>query len=229
MIVMKFGGTSVGSSDSIEKVIEIILNENRDKIVVLSAFSGVTNLLVTINQQYESNDSTIQETIIQLEERCLAVIDPLLKTTEYLKLAKQFVSIKIDQIKDVIKEPFSLENTKIIIGQGELISTNIVQLYLEEKGINSKLIGALDFMRKDVSGEPDSAYISSKINPILEQETKNIYITQGFICKDYDSSFSNLERGGSDYTASLIGAAIKASEIQIWTDIDGMHLSLIHI
>ena len=223
MIVMKFGGTSVGSSDSIEKVIEIILNENRNKIVVLSAFSGVTNLLATINQQYESNDSTIQETIIKLEERCLAVIDPLLKTTEYLELAKQFVSIKIDQIKDVIKEPFSLENTKIIIGQGELISSNIIQLYLEEKGINSKLIEALDFMKKDENGEPDSAYISSKINPILKQETKNIYITQGFICKDYDSSFSNLERGGSDYTASLIGAAIKASEIQIWTDIDGMH------
>tara|TARA_R110000787_G_scaffold17133_2_gene54038 strand:+ start:550 stop:1887 length:1338 start_codon:yes stop_codon:yes gene_type:complete len=223
MIIMKFGGTSVGSSESIKKVIEIISNETRDKIVVLSAFSGITNLLVDINHQYELSDDNIDKTIFQLENRCLEVINPLFNTASYLQAAQNFVSIKIEQIKQIINSPFSKENTQIIIGQGEIISTNIIQFFLQEKKVSSTLISALDFMKKDEKDEPNSNFISTNIRQIVEKNKANLYITQGFICRDTKGAFSNLDRGGSDYTASLIGAGIRAIEIQIWTDIDGMH------
>ena len=219
---MKFGGTSVGSSESINKVVEIIRSEKKDKIVVLSAFSGVTNLLVEINRQYEVGNENINETILQLEDRCLEVSKPLFKTATYLQSAENFISIKIKQIEDLINSPFSLENTKIIIGQGELISTYIFQLYLQEIRVESELIYALEFMKKDGFNEPDRDYIKDNISKFIHAKS-SLFITQGFICKDEGGSFSNLERGGSDYTASLIGEAIGSEEIQIWTDIDGMH------
>jgi len=220
---MKFGGTSVGSSESIEKVIEIISKETRDKVVVLSAFSGITNLLVDINNQYKLGDESVNKTIFQLENRCLEVVDPLFKTSSYLQVAQNFVSIKIKQIKDIINTPFSKENTQIIIGQGEIISTNVIQFFLQEKRIPSALISALDFMKKDENEEPNSVFISTNIHQVVEKNKANLYVTQGFICRDSKDVFSNLDRGGSDYTASLIGAGIGATEIQIWTDIDGMH------
>ena len=192
MIVMKFGGTSVGSSESINKVVEIIRSEKKDKIVVLSAFSGVTNLLVEINRQYEVGNENINETILQLEDRCLEVSKPLFKTATYLQSAENFISIKIKQIEDLINSPFSLENTKIIIGQGELISTYIFQLYLQEIRVESELIYALEFMKKDGFNEPDRDYIKDNISKFIHAKS-SLFITQGFICKDEEGSFSNLE------------------------------------
>ncbi|MFY0628861.1 MAG: aspartate kinase [Flavobacteriaceae bacterium] len=223
MIVMKFGGTSVGSSESIEKVLEIISSEERDKIVVLSAFSGVTNLLVEINAQYEKGGENIHETILQLERKCLEVVNPLFKTATFLQVAQNFILLKIDEIKALIQLPFQEEITKKIVAQGELISTNIFQFFLQEQKFQSSLISALDFMSLDKNKEPDLSSISTDLASCLKRNFSQTYITQGFICRDYDGNISNLERGGSDYTASLIGAVLEVEEIQIWTDIDGMH------
>lgn len=223
MIVMKFGGTSVGSSQSIEKVVEIITCEAREKVVVLSAFSGVTNLLVEINRQYQIEGENIHETIHQLKKRCLDVVLSLFKTATYLQAAQNFVSLKMKEIEELVETPFHVLTTKKIVAQGEIISTNIFQFFLQERKIDSLLISALDFMVLDQNNEPNLSLISEKINPMLKSTNKAVVITQGFICNDSDNNIANLERGGSDYTASLIGAAIGAEEIQIWTDIDGMH------
>lgn len=223
MIVMKFGGTSVGSSESIEQVLEIISSEKKDKIVVLSAFSGVTNLLVEINAQYEKGNENIHETLKQLERRCLQVVNPLFKTATYLQVAQNFVELKINEIRSLILSPFSEINTKKIIAQGELISTNIFQFFLQEKKFQGALISAFDFMSLDKNNEPDLLSISKNITCTLKNNISQTYITQGFVCLDARGQVSNLARGGSDYTASLIGAAVNAEEIQIWTDIDGMH------
>ena len=223
MVVMKFGGTSVGSSESIEQVLEIISSQKGDKIVVLSAFSGVTNLLVEINTYYKNGDENIHETILQLERRCLQVVNPLFKTATFLQVAQNFILLKIDEIKALIQLPFHDENTKKIVALGELISTNIFQFFLQEQKFQSSLISALDFMSLDKNNEPDLSLISKNFRSCLKESPSQTYITQGFICRDYDGNISNLERGGSDYTASLIGAALGVEEIQIWTDIDGMH------
>lgn len=223
MIVMKFGGTSVGSSRSIEKVVEIITCEAREKVVVLSAFSGVTNLLVEINRQYEISGENIHETIQQLERRCLEVVNSLFKTATYLQVAQNFIYLKGNEVRSLVDGSYDVVKSNVIVAQGELISTNIFQFYLQERKIDSSLFSALDFMFLDQNNEPNLSLISEKINPMLKSTNKSIVITQGFICNDDKGNISNLERGGSDYTASLIGAAINAEEIQIWTDIDGMH------
>tara|TARA_R110002073_G_scaffold123234_1_gene266778 strand:- start:71251 stop:72588 length:1338 start_codon:yes stop_codon:yes gene_type:complete len=223
MIVMKFGGTSVGSADSIEKGIKIISSEKRDRIVVLSAFSGVTNFLVEINCQYEKDNKSINETIEKLEKRCLDVVRPLFKTATYLQVAENFIALKMSEVRSLIGEPFNRLNTKKIVAQGEIISTNIFQFSLQEKAIQSSLISAFDFMFLDDKNEPDLDVISQNINSLLDSYKDSLFVTQGFVCKDSKGFVSNLERGGSDYTASLIGAAVGATEIQIWTDIDGMH------
>ena len=223
MIVMKFGGTSVGSSESIKKVVEIISSDDRGKVVVLSAFSGVTNLLVKLNQEYENGVDNIQQTIQDLEVRCLEVVNPLFQTATYLQVAQNYIALKIDEIKRLIENDFQFINTKKIISQGEIISTNVFHLFLREKSISSSLVSALDFMSLDIQGEPDLSLISDKLIPIFNQKGKRLMVTQGFICNDHKGVITNLDRGGSDYTASLIGAAVHAEEIQIWTDIDGMH------
>jgi aspartate kinase len=223
MIVMKFGGTSVGSSESIQKVVDIITSEEREKVVVLSAFSGVTNLLVKINEQYEIDNENILQTLEDLEARCLEVVNPLFHSATYLQTAQNFISLKIEEIKGLIQQPFEVLTTKKIIAQGEVISTNIFQLFLQENRINSSLVSALDFMVLDRLGEPDIELIAHNLKPIFKANGRDLLITQGFICQDHQGKITNLDRGGSDYTASLIGAAVGAEEIQIWTDIDGMH------
>ena len=220
---MKFGGTSVGSSESIQKVVDIITSDSREKVVVLSAFSGVTNLLVTINQQYEAGNENIIQTLQDLEQRCLRVVQPLFRSATYLQTAQNFIRLKMNEIKELISEPFVPLNTKKIIAQGELISTHIFHFFLQERSIQGTLISALDFMFLDASGEPDMELISHHLKPIFDQHGRDLLVTQGFICNDHKGTITNLNRGGSDYTASLIGAAIEAEEIQIWTDIDGMH------
>ena len=223
MIVMKFGGTSVGSSDSIQKVVDIIAAEEREKVVVLSAFSGVTNLLVKINEQYEIDNENIIQTLQDLEARCLEVVNSLFHSATYLQTAQNFISLKIKEIGAYIDQPFDVLTTKKIIAQGEIISTNIFHLFLQENHIESVLVSALDFMVLDRLNEPDVELIAHNLVPVFEKNGRNLLITQGFICNDYQGNITNLDRGGSDYTASLIGAAVGAEEIQIWTDIDGMH------
>jgi len=223
MVVMKFGGTSVGSADSIQQVKNIVTSTQDKKIVVLSAFSKVTNLLVEINQNYEQNSDALAQSIQALHSRCLEVITPLYSSEEYLQKATEFVASKIDEITSLSQQEFTVGVTKQIIAQGELISTQVMQFYMEENNVDSTLVPALDFMVITEGNEPNLEQIAKNLETILSNHPQNIIITQGFICRDHKGNVSNLERGGSDYTASLIGAAVNSSIIEIWTDIDGMH------
>ena len=224
MKVLKFGGTSVGSASRMKDVAKLILNGDQ-KIVVLSAMSGTTNNLIEIADYfYKNNTSGALERINLLEHTYADVISELYANEEYLKKAQEITHTHFDYLRSFSKSVFTIFEEKAILAQGELLSTNMFQLYLEEQGVNSVLLPALEFMRIDKNSEPDNAYISENLNKILaENPRKDIYITQGYICRNFYGEIDNLQRGGSDYSASLIGAAIKADEIQIWTDIDGMH------
>ena len=224
MKVLKFGGTSVGSAERMKGVAKLIA-DGQQKIVVLSAMSGTTNSLVEISDYlYKKNPEGANEIINTLESKYKKHIDELYSTEEYKQKTLELVKSVFDYIRSFTKDIFTLFEEKVILAQGEIISTNMVTNYLCEQGIKAILIPALDFMRTDKNCEPDVAYISNKLNAIMDaNQGYDIYITQGFICRNAYGEIDNLQRGGSDYSASLIGAAINASEIQIWTDIDGMH------
>ncbi|NVK52008.1 MAG: aspartate kinase [Flavobacteriaceae bacterium] len=225
MIVLKFGGTSVGTAKSIQQVVEIITQTEQPKIVVLSAVSGTTNSLIQISNHIKKGE--VDDALLcvhQLHNSYLNLTGELYKTPNYKERARAFVATKFNGIKTLIETKESNNIDNIIVAQGEILSTNLVQLFLEESNVSSSLISALDFMEIDENKEPKINLISKRITPILNQNlSQKIWITQGFICKNELGEISNLQRGGSDYTASLIGAAIGATEIQIWTDIDGMH------
>ena len=224
MKVMKFGGTSVGSAERMKGVASLI-NDGEDKIVVLSAMSGTTNSLVEIcGYLANNNPEGANEVINKLEGLYKRHISELYSTDEYKQKTTVLVKEVFDYLRSFTKQVFTSIEERIILAQGEIISTNMVTNYLKEQGISAHLIAALDYMRTDKNGEPDAAYIKEKITDVLANSPKaQIYITQGFICRNINGEIDNLQRGGSDYTASLIGAAVGASEIQIWTDIDGMH------
>jgi aspartate kinase len=225
MIVLKFGGTSVGTAKSIQQVVEIITQIEQPKIVVLSAVSGTTNSLIQISNHIEKGE--VDDALLcvhQLHNSYLNLIGELYKTPNYKERARAFVATKFNGIKTLIETKESNNINNIIVAQGEILSTNLVQLFLEESNVSSSLISALDFMEIDENKEPKINLINKRITPVLNQNpSQKIWITQGFICKNELGEISNLQRGGSDYTASLIGAAIRAKEVQIWTDIDGMH------
>ncbi|MCR5313045.1 MAG: aspartate kinase [Bacteroidaceae bacterium] len=224
MKVLKFGGTSVGSPERMKGVVKLI-TDGEKKIVVLSAMSGTTNTLVEISDYlYKKNPEGAMETINTLEQKYKKHVAELYSTDEYKEKTLDFLKQEFDYLRSFTKGIFTMFEEKIIVGQGEIISTNMVTNYLLEQGYNAALIPALEFMRTDKNSEPDLQYIREKLNVQLEEVSgKDIYITQGFICRNAYGEMDNLQRGGSDYSASLIGAAIDASEIQIWTDIDGMH------
>ncbi len=224
MKVLKFGGTSVGSSQRMKDVCKLI-TDNDQKIVVLSAMSGTTNTLVEISDYlYKKNPEGANEYINILENKYKKHIDELYSTDEYKKKTLDFLKKEFDYIRSFTKGIFTMFEEKIIVGQGEILSTNMVTNYLLENGYKVSLLPALEFMRTDKNGEPDLEYIREKIKVQLDAvPDMDIYITQGFICRNAYGEVDNLQRGGSDYSASLIGAAVGASEIQIWTDIDGMH------
>ena len=224
MKVMKFGGTSVGSAQRMKGVATLI-NDGEEKIVVLSAMSGTTNSLVEIcGYLANNNPEGANEVINKLEGLYKRHINELYSTEEYKQMTATLVKEVFDYLRSFTKQLFTSVEERIILAQGEIISTNMVTNYLKEQGISTHLIAALDYMRTDKNGEPDAAYIKEKITDVLANSPKvQIYITQGFICRNINGEIDNLQRGGSDYTASLIGAAVGASEIQIWTDIDGMH------
>ena len=223
MKVLKFGGTSVGTPQRMKDVVKLI-TDGEQKIVVLSAMSGTTNSLIEISDYlYKKNPEGAMETINTLEQKYKKHVDELYTTDEYKKKTLEFLKQEFDYLRSFTKGIFTMFEEKIIVGQGEIMSTNMVTNYLLEQGHNATLIPALEFMRTDKNAEPDLQYIREKLKVQFEENPgKEIYITQGFICRNAYGEVDNLQRGGSDYSASLIGAAIEASEIQIWTDIDGM-------
>lgn len=224
MKVLKFGGTSVGTPQRMKDVVKLI-TDGEQKIVVLSAMSGTTNTLVEISDYlYKKNPEGAQETINALEAKYKKHVDELYSTDEYKQKTLAFLREEFDYLRSFTKGIFTMFEEKIIVGQGEMLSTNMVTNYLLEQGVNATLLPALEFMRTDKNAEPDLEYIREKLKVQLDENSgKEIYITQGFVCRNAYGEVDNLQRGGSDYTASLIGAAVGASEIQIWTDIDGMH------
>jgi aspartate kinase len=224
MKVLKFGGTSVGSAQRMKDVAKLI-TDGEKKIVVLSAMSGTTNTLVEISDYlYKKNPEGANEIINNLETAYRKHVDELYSTDEYKQKTLVFLKDEFNFIRSYTKDLFTLFEEKIILAQGEIISTNMMTNYLLEQGINAVLIPALDYMRTDKNAEPDLNYIKEKLaQQLAKLPEADIYITQGYICRNAYGEVDNLQRGGSDYTASLIGAAVNASEIQIWTDIDGMH------
>jgi aspartate kinase len=224
MKVLKFGGTSVGSAARIKEVAKLIC-DGEQKIVVLSAMSGTTNSLVEIADYfYKNNASGALERINALEQKYEDVVEELYSKATSKSDALELIKRHFDYLRTFSKAVFTIFEEKAILAQGELISTGMFQIYLEEQGESSVLLPALDYMRIDKNSEPDTAYIAENLAKQLEVSPgKTYYITQGYICRNFYGEIDNLQRGGSDYTASLVGAAIKAAEIQIWTDIDGMH------
>ena len=223
MKVLKFGGTSVGSAQRMKDVAKLIQGERN--IIVLSAMSGTTNSLVEISDYlYKKNPDGANEVINKLAQKYYGHVEELYSTDEYKQKAKELIKQHFDHIRTFTKDLFTLFEEKVILAQGELISSGMMNLYLNECGINAVLIPALDYMRTDKNAEPDPVYIKDKLLKLLEQHPDaDLFVTQGYICRNAYGEIDNLQRGGSDYSASLIGAAIGAEEIQIWTDIDGMH------
>jgi len=224
MLVLKFGGTSVGSAARIKEV-EKLVNTPDSKIVVLSAMSGTTNKLVEIaNYLYKKNNEGANELISSLEQIYYEVVKELFFTPEYIEKGNELIQSHFKYIKSFTQDLFTIFEEKAILAQGELLSTALFHYYLSEQNIASVLLPALNYMRIDKNGEPDLTAIKENLkNELDSNPNQTLFITQGFICRNAYGEIDNLKRGGSDYTASLIGAAIQAKEIQIWTDIDGMH------
>ena len=225
MKVMKFGGTSVGSPERMKGVASLVTESGEPTFIVLSAMSGTTNSLVEISDYlYKKNPEGANEVINNLEKKYMQHVEELYSTEEMKKTTREFLQGEFNYLRSFTKDLFTSFEEKSIVAQGEMMSTNMVVNYLKEQGVKAVLLSALDFMRTDKNAEPDPQYIKEKLGAIMEQnEGYQIYITQGFICRNAYGEVDNLQRGGSDYTASLIGAALPADEIQIWTDIDGMH------
>lgn len=213
----------MGSAQRMKDVAKLIRGERN--IIVLSAMSGTTNSLVEISDYlYKKNPDGANEIINKLAIKYFGHVEELYLTTEYKQRAKELIAHHFDYIRTFTKDLFTLFEERVILAQGELISTGMMNLYMNELGVNAVLLPALDYMRTDKNAEPDPIYIKEKLNTLLkEHEDADVFITQGYICRNAYGEIDNLQRGGSDYTASLIGAAIHAEEIQIWTDIDGMH------
>lgn len=222
---MKFGGTSVGSPDRMKNVASLITESGNPTFVVLSAMSGTTNSLIEIsNYLYKKNPDGANEVINTLEKKYMQHVEEFYSTDEYKEKTREFLREEFKYMRSFTKDIFTSFEEKSIVAQGEIMSTNMVLNYLQEQGIKATLLSAFDFMRTDKNAEPDAQYIKEKLTAIMaENEGYQIYITQGFICLNAYGEIDNLQRGGSDFTASLIGVALGAEEIQIWTDIDGMH------
>lgn len=224
MKVLKFGGTSVGSADRIKSVAELISNDD-PKIVVLSAMSGTTNSLIEIAENlYKKENKKAVGIIKQLQIKYSSVVDQLFSSDEYKQKGNELVENHFNYILSFTQDIFTNLEEKAILAQGELISTALFHSYLTEQKVNAILLPALNFMRIGTNQEPDNYYIRENLQRELQNYPgKNLFITQGYICRNLYGEVDNLKRGGSDYSASLIGAAINADEIQIWTDISGMH------
>ena len=208
-----------------KEVTKLVTKSGEPVFVVLSAMAGTTDSLVEISDYlYKKNPDGANEIINQLERKYLKHIDELYQSDAVKEQTREFLTSEMNYLRSFTKELFTSFEEKSIVAQGELLSTNMVVNYMKEQGFKAVLLNALDFMRTDKNSEPDPAYIKEKLQALMEKnEGQQVYVTQGFICRNAYGEIDNLQRGGSDYTASLIGAAIGADEIQIWTDIVGMH------
>lgn len=224
MKVMKFGGTSVGSAERIKNVAKLVTGKGCN-VVVLSAMSGTTNTLVEISDYlYKGNAAGALETINALEVKYNSTIDSLFDVEEFRQKAIVEVRGCFNYMRQFVKPGFTEVDEKEILSQGELMSTAMMNIYLHMNGYNSEVLPALEYVRTDAKDEPDMPYIKQRLAALMAKYPDvDLYITEGYICRNHRGEVDNLHRGGSDYTASLIGAAVEAEEIQIWTDIDGMH------
>lgn len=224
MKIWKFGGTSVGAPERMHSIAQLV-NDGEKKIVVLSAVSGTTNALVEISalslkKDFEGAKNKAQE----LYTKYIPFVANLYSTEKGKVTGTAIIDEHFGLIKSHIKEGFSSVEEKLFLAQGELISTKLFASYLQDSGRKAALLPALDFMKTDADNEPVIPFTESELPKILAQYPDvDLFITQGYICRNDKDEVDNLQRGGSDYTATLIGAAIRAAEVQIWTDIDGMH------
>ena len=225
MKVLKFGGTSVGSAQRIKNVANLILADGQQKIVVLSAMSGTTNTLLEISGYFrQQNPVGAADVINRLEQKYADTINELYVQDSNKQKAREVIREIFDYVRSFGNRAFTIFEERCIVAQGELMSTNLMNLYLLEQGVNVAFIPALEYMRIDKNAEPDFKYIEQNLKQqISANPDAQIYVTQGFICRNAYGEIDNLQRGGSDYSASIIGAAIRTDEIQIWTDSDGMH------
>ena len=209
---MKFGGTSVGTPQRMKEVTELVTKSGQPVFVVLSAMSGTTNSLVEISDYlYKKNPDGANEVINMLERKYERHVQELYSGEEYRTLTRDFLRDEFNYLRSFTKELFTSFEEKSIVAQGEMMSTNMVVNYMKEQGINAVLLNALDFMRTDKNAEPDPVYIKEKLTAIMEQyQDVQVFVTQGFICRNAYGEIDNLQRGGSDYTASLVCAAMNA-------------------
>ena len=223
MKVLKFGGTSVGSVENLIRVKDIITNDDENKIVVCSAMSGVTDQLVRLVDNIKFNDTeAITRNLHKLEDKHMEVIDQLFTESNRKILLKEKVSSLITDLFDISSQVYSSTTYSKVVTQGEFLLTSIFSEYLESIGIQNTFLDAKDFMYVDCVETPNVFNVGKYLRPLIANNS-SIYITQGFICRDQDGQISHLNRGGSDYTATIIAAAIEANEVEIWTDIDGLH------
>ncbi len=224
MIILKFGGTSVGSANRMHDLVKLITSNDK-KIVVLSAMSGTTNALVEICRALYTKQQQQANTLIEaLEATYFNENEQLFFTENFKTKGVDLIKNHFNYIRSFTLDMFTANEEKAILAQGELLSTALFYFYLQELNLPSALLPALSFMRIDENAEPQITYIEKNLNEELQKHPNiNLFITQGFICRNAFGEIDNLKRGGSDYTASIIGAAIYANEVQIWTDIDGMH------
>ncbi|GAB7087271.1 aspartate kinase [Marinifilum fragile] len=224
MKVLKFGGTSVGSPERIQNLAQLVQCDE-PVIIVLSAMAGTTNALVEITELlYRKDMQKASEQINDLEEQYRKRIEELFTTQDFINKGNELITSHFNYIKNFVNRSFTALQEKAILAQGELISTAMFHYYLSEIGVDSAFLPALNFMRIDKDGEPDYFYIQENLERILAEESEHkLFITQGFICRNAYGEVDNLKRGGSDYTASLIGSVLQVDEVQIWTDIDGFH------
>jgi len=225
MKVMKFGGTSVGKPERMHHIVDLVTSQSEPAIIVLSALSGTTNALVEIIYNIAKGDRTsAKQNIDKLEQHYQAFINDLVKKPEAVHQAKAIIAEHFEFLNIILKISFSEALSKDILAQGELLSTKLFSTYLGEQKVDHVLLPALEFMTIDYNDEPQIGSIKVKLTQLLKQHpSKKLFVTQGYICRNARGEVDNLKRGGSDYSASLIAAAINASVCEIWTDIDGMH------
>ncbi len=224
MKVLKFGGTSVGSPERMRSLKELVVAEEQ-RIIVLSALSGTTNTLVELSEAYKQKDTALAKTIIEnLFDHYVAFIEALFSIDSFKNKASETIEDHFALLRSFSTKPFSIKEEREILAQGELMSTKLFHTYLTEQNVESIFLNAFDFMCIDENDEPVLNSIEKQLKAELNKYPKNkLFITQGYICLNSNGEIDNLKRGGSDYTASLIGAATQSDEVQIWTDIDGMH------
>ena len=224
MKILKFGGTSVGSPERMKKLLDII-NPAEEQIVVLSAVSGTTNSLVEISSKLLKEEKQEALNLIHaLQQKYNDFVIELLPEGDFRAQGQEVVDYHFGFLANLTNDLFTVVEDKVVLAQGELLSTTLYHIYLKSIGVPSVLLPALDFMKIDEDNEPDIPFTTDNLTPLLaKHKGTNLFITQGFICRNSFGEVDNLRRGGSDYTASLLGAAILAEEVQIWTDIDGMH------